>query len=100
MVIVLEFVEAHPPQRAQLRAALLVLAHSALQRHRGCIQFDVGQDDLDGSAFLLYQVYETKADHIAHLEQAEYQEHRTLTDAWTQTRRILTYEHISGAGVA
>jgi (4S)-4-hydroxy-5-phosphonooxypentane-2,3-dione isomerase len=100
MVIVLEFVEAHPPQRAQLRAALLVLAHTALQRHRGCITFDVGQDDLDGSAFLLYQVYGSKADHIAHMELAEYQDHRTLTDPWVQTRRVLTYEHISGASVA
>lgn len=100
MIIVLEFVEAHPPQRAQLRAALLVLAHTTLQCHRGCIQFDVGQDDLDGSAFLLYQVYETKADHIAHLEQADYQEHRKLIDPWTQTRRVLTYEHLSGASVA
>lgn len=100
MVIVVEFVEAFPAHRAQVRAALLVLAHTALQSHRGCIQFDVGQDDLDGSAFLLYQVYQTKADHIAHLELADHQEHRTLTDPWVQTRRILTYEHISGASVA
>ncbi len=100
MVIVLEFVEALPPQRAHLRAALLVLAHTTLQAQRGCLTYDVGQDDLDGSAFLLYQVYATKADHTAHLEQAAYAEHRVLTDPWTQTRRVLSYEHISGAGVA
>ncbi len=87
-------------QRASLRQALLLLSHAMLNKKLGCHQFDIGQDDLDGTAFLVYQVYETKAAHVAHLELTEYAEHRALVDPWIKTRRTLTYELVSAGGVA
>jgi (4S)-4-hydroxy-5-phosphonooxypentane-2,3-dione isomerase len=100
MIIVVEFVEAEPAHRAKVRAALLVLARAMLDLKAGCLQFEVGQDDLDGSAFLLYQVYATPAVYKTHLAMPATQDHRALTAPWTQSRRILTYEHISESGVA
>ncbi len=100
MYVVVEFIESDPAHRASLRQALLVLSRCFMDKKRGCHEFDVGQDDLDGSAFLLYQVYDTKAAHVAHMEAPEYAEHRLLVDPWIKTRRHLTYELISGSGLA
>ena len=38
--------------------------------------------------------------YLAHLERTEYAEHRLLVDPWIRTRRSLTYDLVSGAGVA
>jgi (4S)-4-hydroxy-5-phosphonooxypentane-2,3-dione isomerase len=100
MLIVVEFIEAEPPHRAKLRAALLVLARAMLDQKAGCLQFEVGQDDLDGAAFFLYQLYATPAVHKAHGALPAAEEHRAMTAPWTVSRRILTYEHITDAGVA
>lgn len=92
MHIVCEFIEAEPQHRTALRAALVFLARTTLDKRRGCARFDVGSDDLDGTGFLLYQVYESRACYLEHLELPEYAEHRVLTDPWTKTRRLLSYE--------
>lgn len=100
MYVVVEFVEADAAHRAGMRQALLVLSRSLLEKKLGCREFDVAQDDLDGSAFLLYQVYDSKAAHVTHMELPDYADHRLLVDPWIKTRRHLTYELISGAGLA
>ncbi len=100
MYLVVEFVEAEREHRASLRQALMVLGRTLSDKKLGCLHFDVGQDELDGGSFLLYQVYTTKAAYVAHLELSEYAEHRLLADPWTHTRRHLSYELISGAGIA
>ena len=100
MYVVVEFIEADTSHRAGMRQALLVFSRMMLEKKLGCREYEVAQDDLDGSSFLLYQVYETKAAHVAHLELPDYAEHRLLVDPWIKTRRHLTYELISGAGLA
>ena len=100
MYVVVEFVEAHRDQRASVRQALLLLARQLVDKKLGCLTFEVGQDEVDGGSYLLYQVYVSKAAYVAHLELPDYAQHREQTDPWTATRRHLSYELISGAGVA
>ena len=100
MHVVVEFLEAVPGSSAKLRAALLLLGRSTLEKKLGCHHFDVGQDEVDGNAFLIYQVFDTKAAYLAHLERTEYAGHRVLVDPWIRTRRSLTYDLVSGAGLA
>ena len=100
MYVVVEFLDADPGHRSALRAALVMHAHAMLTKSPGCHAFDVSQDDLDGSAFLLYQRFDSKPAYVTHLEQPGYAEHRALVDPWVRTRRSLTYELISEAGVA
>lgn len=100
MYVVVEFLDTDTAHRVALRSALVVYAHAALARNTGCLAFDVGQDDIDGSAFLLYQRYADKPAYLASLEHAEYAAHRDLVDPWIKTRRALTFDCVSGAGVA
>lgn len=98
MHIVVEFLEAEPRHRVGLRAALVFFARATLDKRRGCQRFDVGHDDIDGSSFLLYQVYESREAYTEHLESSEYAEHRVLVDPWTETRRLLSYELLPHGG--
>jgi (4S)-4-hydroxy-5-phosphonooxypentane-2,3-dione isomerase len=100
MHVVIEFLDAKPHHRAGVRTALMMMSRQVLAKKIGCNHYDVGQDDLDGSAFLVYQVFENKAAYRAHQEMPEYAEHRLLVDPWIVTRRTLSYELISSAGVA
>ena len=97
MHVVVEFLDAKPHHRGALRMSLLLLSRVMLERKMGCHTYDICQDDLDGSAFLIYQVYETKAALLAHHELPEYAEHRLMADPWIVTRRTLSYELISKA---
>ena len=100
MYIVVEFVESQKQHQPALRQALLLFARSVMDRKLGCLMFDVGQDEVDRGSFLIYQVYTSKASYTAHIEMPEFADHRALCDPWTSTRRHLTYELISGSGVA
>jgi quinol monooxygenase YgiN len=100
MYVVVEFVDAEREHRGSVRQALLLLARAMAEKKLGCLTFDVGQDEMDGGSFLIYQVYTTKAAYVAHLELPEYAEHRLVADPWIVTRRHLSYELISGAGIA
>jgi len=100
MYVVVEFLDADPAHRVALRTSLVMFAHAALTGTSGCVAFDVGQDDLDGSAFLLYRRFEDKAAYSASLESPAYLAHRAQVDPWIKTRRTLTYESLTEAGVA
>ncbi len=100
MYVVVEFLDADPAHRVALRAALVMFAHATLAQSNGCLAFDVGQDDIDGSAFLLYHRYTDKAAYRAVLEHADYAAYRTHVDPWVRTRRTLTFDCVSEAGVA
>jgi len=100
MYVVVEFVESVEEHRASLRQSLIMLSRAMLEKKLGCLFFDVGQDELDGGSFLIYQVYSSKAAYVAHVELPDYAEHRRAADPWTATRRHLSYELISRAGVA
>ena len=100
MYIVVEFVESEREHRASVRQALVMLSRTLLEKKLGCLMFDVGQDEMDGGSFLIYQVYTSKAAYTAHIELPEYANHRVATDPWTHSRRHLSYELVSGAGIA
>lgn len=100
MYVVVEFVESENEHRASLRQSLIMLSRAMLEKKLGCLMFDVGQDEMDRGSFLVYQVYATKAAYVTHLELPDYAQHRLLADPWTATRRHLSYELISGAGIA
>jgi (4S)-4-hydroxy-5-phosphonooxypentane-2,3-dione isomerase len=100
MHVVVEFLDIEPAHRVVARHAIVLYTRAALAKAMGCRQFDVAQDDVDGHSVLLYQIYESKAAHTAHLELPEYAEHRLLVDPWIRSRRILTYSLLSSASLA
>jgi len=100
MHIVVEFVEAEPEHRMALRSALVFIARATLEKRRGCLCYDVGQDDVDGTSYLLYHVYASREAFTEHIEMPEYAEHRLLVEPWTKLRRVLTYNHVSHGGEA
>jgi len=100
MYVVVEFVESMREHRGALRQSLILLSRAVLEKKLGCLVFDVGQDEMDDGSFLIYQVYSSKAAYITHVELPDYAEHRRAADPWTATRRHLSYELISKAGVA
>ena len=89
------FLEAERGREAELRAAPRAHAKACLEKEPGCRRYDISVDPLEGASFLLYQVYEDEAAHLAHRELPHYADLRILTDPWVRTRRVLTYEAIA-----
>jgi autoinducer 2-degrading protein len=77
-----------------MRAALITYARMCIEREPGCRRYDVCLDPVDGTAFLLYQVYDDEAAYLLHRELPHYAEFRILADPWTLSRRVLTYEGV------
>lgn len=94
MHVVVVFMEAERGREDDLREALFGYAGTCLEREPGCRRYDVSFDPVEGTAFLLYQVYDDEAAYLAHRELPHYAEFRTLTDPWTRSRRVLTYEAV------
>jgi autoinducer 2-degrading protein len=95
MHVVVVFLEAERGRQDDLRAALLGYAQTCLEREPGCRRYDVSIDPVEGSSFLLYQIYDDPAAYLAHRELPHYAEFRTLADPWTRSRRVLTYDAVS-----
>jgi len=95
MHVVVVFLEAERGRQDDLREALIAYAETCLDREDGCRRYDVGLDPVEGSAFLLYQIYDDEAAYLAHREMPHYAEFRTLTDPWTRSRRVLTYDAVT-----
>jgi len=95
MHVVVVFLEAERGRQDDLRAALVGYAQTCLEREPGCSRYDICMDPVEGAAFLLYQVYDDQAAYLAHRELPHYAEFRTLTDPWTRSRRVLTYDAVS-----
>lgn len=100
MFVVVVFLEAERGCQEEMRAALASYARTCLEREPGCRRYDVCLDPVEGSSFLLYQVYEDEAAYLAHRELPHYAEFRTLADPWTRSRRVLTYEAVALSGSA
>ncbi len=100
MLVVVVFLEAERDKQDALRRALIEYSQTCLEREPGCHRYDVGLDPVEGSSFLVYQVYEDEAAYLAHRELPHYAEFRILTDPWTRSRRVLTYVAITGAAPA
>jgi autoinducer 2-degrading protein len=49
---------------------------------------------------MLYEVFADEAAYQAHRELAHYAEFRVMTDPWIRSRRVLTYELVTGSGSA
>jgi len=95
MHVVVVFLEAERGRQDDLREALIAYAETCLDREDGCRRYDVSLDPVEGSAFLLYQIYDDEAAYLAHREMPHYAEFRTLTDPWTRSRRVLTYDAVT-----
>lgn len=100
MYVVVVFLEAKRQHTAGLRTALLLHARNCLEKEHGCRSYEVSADPVEPGAFLLYQVYESEAAFTAHKEMPHFAEFRLKVEPWIETRRILTYELLAGAGVA
>jgi autoinducer 2-degrading protein len=100
MFVVVVFLEARSSRLEALRQALLQHASNSLEREDGCQRYDVCLDPVEAPAFLLYEVYSDEAAYQAHRELPHYAEFRVLTDPWIRSRRVLTYEMITGSGSA
>ena len=92
MFVVVVFLEAEGEE--ELADALRVHARACREREGGCQRYDISVDPLEGAAFLLYQIYEDEAAHLAHREMPHYADFRLLTDPWTKSRRVLTYRAV------
>jgi autoinducer 2-degrading protein len=100
MFVVVVFLEAERGRQDALRRALLQHALNSLEREAGCQRYDVCLDPVEASAFLLYEVFADEAAYQAHRELPHYAEFRLLTDPWVRSRRVLTYEMVTGSGSA
>jgi autoinducer 2-degrading protein len=94
MFVVLVFLEVERAYQDDMRAALITYARMCIEREPGCRRYDVCLDPVDGTAFLLYQVYDDEAAYLQHRELPHYAEFRILADPWTRSRRVLTYEGV------
>ena len=100
MYVVVVFLEAEAGREEELTAALRFHAQACLEQEPGCRRYDISTDPLEGSAFLLYQVYTDEAAYLAHRELPHYADFRVLTDPWVRTRRVLTYKAVALTGSA
>jgi autoinducer 2-degrading protein len=95
MHVVVVFLEAKGGRQEELSAALRRHALMSLEAEPGCLRYDISVDPIDGSAFLLYQIYDDEAAYLAHRELPHYADFRVLTDPWVRSRRVLTYRGVS-----
>lgn len=100
MYVVVVFFTSKPQHTAAFRSALLTQAHNSLEKEAGCRQFDVSQDPLDPNAFFLYEVYDDEPAFKAHCETAHFKAFSEHVAPMTGSKRVLTYELISGHGQA
>jgi len=100
MHVVVVFLEAEPGRQQELMEALRLHAVMSVEREEGCHRYDVSVDPLEGGVFLLYQLYEDEAAYRTHRELPHYADFRLLTDPWTRSRRVLTYESVTLTGDA
>ncbi len=100
MHVVVVFMEAERGRQDDMRTALIDYAQTCLEREPGCRRYDVCLDPVEGTSFLLYQIYDDEAAYLAHRELPHYAEFRTLVDPWTRSRRVLTYEAVALSATA
>jgi autoinducer 2-degrading protein len=94
MHVVVVFLEAERGREDDMRSALISYARICLEREPGCHRYDICLDPVEPGSFLLFQVYEDQAAYNAHRELPHYSEFRQLTDPWTRSRRVLTYQSV------
>ncbi len=100
MYVVVVFFASKPQHTAALRSALLTQAHNSLENEAGCRQFDVSQDPLDPNAFFLYELYDDEAAFKTHCEMPYFKSFSEDVAPLTESKRVLTYELLSGHGQA
>jgi quinol monooxygenase YgiN len=100
MYVVAVFFESRKEHTAAFRAALLAQARNSLESEPGCRQFDVAQDPLDPNTFFLYEVYDDEAAFKLHCETPHFKAFNDTVTPMTASKRVLTYELISGHGQA
>lgn len=100
MYVAVIFLEAKREHVASLRAALLLLARHSLEHEPGCRQLDVATHPLEPTSFLTYELYDDEAAWRLHLESEHMRWFSEQASTWQTSKRVLTYELISGHGQA
>jgi autoinducer 2-degrading protein len=100
MFVMMVFIETRRDSVAEMRAALLLEARESLTREPGCRRFDVLEDPLEPAGFVLYQGFDDEAAYRAHIESERYAAFAVALEAWTLSKRVLTYTLISNHGLA
>ncbi len=95
MHVVVVFMEVERDRVDEVCNALETYSETCREDEPGCLRYDVSVDPVDGTSFLLYQVYTDEAAFLTHRELPHYARFRTLTDPWTRSRRVLTYDAVS-----
>lgn len=100
MYVVIVFFNSKPQHTAAFRSALLTQAHNSLEKEAGCRQFDVSQDPIELNAFFLYELYDDERAFKVHLESDHFKSFNAHVTPMTESKRVLTYELLSGHGQA
>ncbi len=100
MYVVAVFFESRKEHTSAFRTALMEQARNSLEKEPGCRHFDVAQDPLDPSTFFLYEIYDDEAAFKLHCETPHFKAFNETVAPMTASKRVLTYELISGQGQA
>ena len=99
MFVVAVFFEAKRDAIDEFRAAVIAHAAETRANESGCQKFDVSQDPIDRTSFLLYQVYDSESAYNAHHELPHYAEFANRVEPWVTSKRVLTYTLLDTTGM-
>lgn len=99
MFVVAVFFESNRGEADNLRAALIAHAAESRANEPGCERFDVSEDPVDPSSFLLYQVFDSEAAFNAHHELEHYARFAEEIEPWVASKRMLTYTLLGTTGM-
>lgn len=96
-VVLVEFI-AHPGQESAFFTAVTKNAHNSLTREEQCRRFDVCRDPDNPAAFVLYEIYDSKAAFEVHMASDHFAEFdATIKDMVAdKTVRLLTLGEAAG----
>lgn len=95
MFIMLVKLQVKPELVAEFRDAIVKNAELSVQRDRGCVRFDVAQQQDDPTRWVLYEVYDEEQAWVDHRAAAHFLAFKEVGD-----RAIVTREATKLAGVS
>ena len=94
MLIIMVFLHVLPEFAESFVVATLEMAHTSL-RERGCRRFEVIRDETDPTQFILYKLFNSRADGDLHLEMEHYSNWETIvTPMLAEPSRTCTYTQL------
>lgn len=94
MLIVLVFANVLAEQLEPFLVATLEMAHASL-RERGCRRFEVIREEMAPTQFILYKIFNSRADAELHLQTEHYADWQSVTAAMlAEPARTATYTQL------